>query len=145
MRRFQKGPPPPVLAGLKREAKARRDREQAEGAVPGEKTDWDYVRGAEKAELRTAAVAEQQGLCAYCMRRITSDETTKMEHWRPRSDPATDHFLWADLLAVCPGGAGSMNDDDRSCDERRGDRPLALHPARAVSCLSSSGTPAPSR
>jgi uncharacterized protein (TIGR02646 family) len=73
-------------------------------------------------------MTEQRGLCAYCTRSLADDSTTTVEHWRARSAPGTDPFAWEDLLAVCPGWAGSV----QTCDRRRGNRPLALHPARPV-------------
>jgi hypothetical protein len=38
-----------------------------------------------------------------------------------------DPFAWPDLLGVCPGLPNG-----ETCDRRRGDLPLRLHPARSV-------------
>jgi uncharacterized protein (TIGR02646 family) len=112
MRRVRKGAPPPVLADLRR--------------TPG--ATWASVHGDQKEQLRDVAVREQGGLCAYCNQVLRGDSTTTIEHWRPRSDPATDEFAWEDMLAVCPGGTPKQP----TCDRSRGKRPLTLHPARAV-------------
>ena len=52
----------------------------------------DYGNYGHKDELRTALVAEQRGLCCYCMDRIRNDRVTKIEHWRPRGASPTNNW-----------------------------------------------------
>lgn len=111
MRRVHKGSPPRAAVEL-----------HAQGARWGEET------GAQKAELRRAALEEQRHLCAYCNQRL-DEAGAHIEHWVPRSDPGSRHFRWADLLAVCDGGEAAGG-RERWCDRSRGDQPLTLHPAR---------------
>lgn len=109
MRFIQKGPPPSVIAELRRTPDA----------------SWAGVAGDQKEAMRAALRVEQRGLCAYCNRRLPEGAKTSVEHWSARSDPQTDPFAWQDLLAVCEGlGEGP------TCDRRRGDESLRLHPAR---------------
>lgn len=115
MRRFEKGPEPEALRVLRR--------------TPG--ASWSSVYGDQKAEIRAAALRDQQGLCAYCNRRVPDDPTTKVEHWSARNTQggSSDPFEWEHLLAVCPGSAGAPQ-ASQTCDTRRGNRTLVLHPAR---------------
>lgn len=98
-------------------------------ATPG--ASWSSVSGEQKEEMRTAAIAEQGGLCAYCMRRIRGERDHKgdvdctIEHWAARSSGA-DPFHWPDMLGVCLGKTGH----EQHCDRSRGDKPLRVHPAR---------------
>ncbi len=94
------------------------------------KRGWVDVYGDEKAAVLAQLIADQGGVCAYCMRRIESgtDEvgqpTCTVEHWAAQSSGA-DPFAWADLLAVCNGRLGGK----AHCDKARGDQPLSVHPA----------------
>lgn len=108
MRFIQKGTPPEVAVEL-RARKAR----------------WGEEGAGEKAILREAAIDEQRGLCAYCNGRLQRDHTTTLEHWRPRSEPNTEHFDWQHLFAVCPGGTPRIE----HCDRSRRNKPLTLNPA----------------
>lgn len=111
MRFILKNTPPPVIRTLRNTAGA----------------GWTSVHGDQKSEMRKALHAEQRGLCAYCMRKLPAASRTTVEHWKPRSAPTTDPFEWSDLLAVCEGKGKA-----HTCDRRRGDSPLTLHPARRV-------------
>lgn len=80
-------------------------------------------------ELRESLVAEQRGLCCYCMCRITADSSTmKIEHWQPRSNYAHRQLAYDNLLAACPGGGG-QGPRDQHCDTRKGNRDLKFNPA----------------
>lgn len=110
MRFIRKGAPPDVIAELRRTPDAT----------------WQGVHGTQKERMRDALRIEHRGLCAYCNRRLPPGDRATIEHWRPRSAPGTDPFAWPDLLLVCEGDAGA----ERTCDKKRGARPLTLHPAR---------------
>jgi uncharacterized protein (TIGR02646 family) len=93
-----------------------------------------------KRALRQALLDEQDGLCAYCQRRISIDGTRgarlTVEHWRARKTHPAQCLDYAILLAVCDGGArpgGTPIDPQQlHCDKRRGHRELTLSPlARA--------------
>lgn len=130
MIRYTKGPSPRQLTAL--------------AATP--RMDWDGLGAADRAPIRAALVRDQGWLCAYCQRRITSDEDThtgrsqmKIEHWLPRNPASSDartgttdhHFLWSNLLGVCLGVSsdpGSPSVRISHCDTSRGNADLFLHP-----------------
>lgn len=108
MLNVKKGPEPRALAVLR--------------ATPG--SDWSSVHADQKAEIRSAALQDQGGLCAYCTRTLPAAGPTTIEHWNARSSGA-DPFRWRDLLVVCSGDLSGI----RHCDRSRGNRRLTLHPA----------------
>lgn len=111
MRTIVKGPEPPDL---------RAHRETAHG-------DYDNYRG--KDGLRAALVAEQRGLCCYCMGRIRAARGgMKVEHWRSRTRHPKEQLEYANLLGACPGGEGGRP-KDQHCDTRKADRDLLWNPA----------------
>lgn len=84
-----------------------------------------------KDALRAALVAEQRGLCCYCMSRIVADsQKMKIEHWQSQSDPATQHLqlTFGNLLGACKGGEGG-SPDQQHCDTLKGNRALKWNPA----------------
>lgn len=130
MIRYKKGPPPAVLTTI---AAARPRRE------------WNDLGREDRDPIRAALVRDQGWLCAYCQSRIKPEDFAagtsqmKIEHWIPRNpDPDagiedTDHhFLWSNLLGVCPGVSAEWNTAvDRNihhCDTSRGNATLFLHP-----------------
>jgi len=109
MREIKKGPPPSYLASYAKE------------------TDWGLLK--EKAtDLRRHLVQEQQGLCAYCMRRIEADPASpsvaRIEHIQARSTHPLLTFSWNNLVACCEHGRGKPP-KDQSCDLRKANRALA--------------------
>lgn len=113
MLRIRKGPAPEDLHALGRK-----------------KQSWDEVYGDEKRPLLVAAIAEQRGLCAYCMRRIEAGSDglgqplSTLEHWEARA--AGGAILdWGNLLAVCNGRL----DSDLICEKARGSATLVYNPA----------------
>lgn len=82
-----------------------------------------------KDELRAALVAEQRGLCCYCMGRIESaPNRMKIEHWRCQSRNAGDQLSYRNLLGACRGGHGQPA-THQHCDTRKGERDLRWNPA----------------
>lgn len=111
MRTIVKGPEPPDL---------RAHRETAHG-------DYDNYRG--KDGLREALVAEQRGLCCYCMGRIRATrDGMKIEHWRSRTRYPKKQLDYANLLGACLGGEGGRP-KDQHCDTRKADSDLLWNPA----------------
>ncbi|MDR2125066.1 MAG: TIGR02646 family protein [Desulfovibrio sp.] len=63
-------------------------------------------------DCRAQAVRDQYGLCAYCERRISAENSRhcRIEHFHPKSDVSETHnwsLDWGNMLAVCDGGSGS--------------------------------------
>ncbi len=126
MRRIVKGPAPDVIASVRRTPEI----------------GWDGRGLAQRGQLRASLRAEQRGLCAYCNRRLPPmtpetavdayDPAVRIELWRPRSASGTDPFAWEDLLACCSGGGAAARLVDRTCDRRKEDQALTVHPARPV-------------
>ena len=116
MRSITKGPEPACLVALR----------TTPGAV------WSSVHGEQKAEIVARLYADQRGLCAYCMRRLTEPSTAavRVEHWAPRHEADADPFAWRDLLGVCDGGGDGAPRAQQHCDRRKGGRSLSIHPAR---------------
>lgn len=111
MRTIVKGPEPPDL---------RAHRETPHG-------DYDNYQG--KDGLRAALVAEQQGLCCYCMGPISAARGgMKIEHWRSRTRYPKEQLEYANLLGACLGGEGGRR-RDQYCDTRKADRDLLWNPA----------------
>lgn len=86
----------------------------------------------EKQELREALVAEQRGLCCYCMGRIRADEASmKIEHWRSQTRYKPLELDYSNLLGACPGGRG-QKPCRQHCDTRKGKRDLVWNPADPI-------------
>jgi uncharacterized protein (TIGR02646 family) len=91
---------------------------------------------APKQKLRESLVAEQRGLCCYCMSSISaSSSAMKIEHWLPQRGPSgrdqepsgrDQELVYANLLAACPGG---QDHPPRHCDTLKGSRALRYNPA----------------
>lgn len=100
--------------------------------------DLDNAAGAKvKEKLQQSLCAEQFGLCAYCMNRITP-ETMKIEHFIPRSDKTSGKeksLDYSNMLAVCDGGVKYNEEynltgkENLSCDAYKGNKLLSLNPS----------------
>ena len=83
----------------------------------------------DKGLLREALVAEQRGLCCYCMGRIhPSSESMKIEHWRCQANYPDERLRYRNLLGACKGNE-TQPFKDQHCDTRKGDRDLRFNPA----------------
>lgn len=89
----------------------------------------DYRNYTDRDVLRTALVAEQQGLCCYCMSRIRNEpDKMKIEHWHCQANYPGEQLVYQNLLGACLGGEGQQN-SLQHCDTRKGDRDLLWNPA----------------
>jgi uncharacterized protein (TIGR02646 family) len=109
VRSIRKGPEPRSLTGHRASAHA------------------SYDNFAGKDSLRASLVAEQGGLCCYCLSRIRAD-SMKIEHWRSQSRHPLDQLDYSNLLGVCMGNEGQPR-YSQHCDARKGDLPLSRNPA----------------
>ncbi|RKT43974.1 retron system putative HNH endonuclease [Thiocapsa rosea] len=98
------------------------------GAEPQELTAWKamantnwqptygVLSGSPKDALKQALVAEQGGICCYCERRLTSDDS-HIEHFRPQHDPAVDPLDFDNLLCSCQSRI--KKGEPRHCGNRK--------------------------
>lgn len=88
-----------------------------------------YENYASKDDLRAALVAEQRGICCYCMGRIRAGSTAmKIEHWQCQERFASRQLDYSNLLGACCGGEGSPR-SKQHCDTRKGNSDLKWSPA----------------
>ena len=88
-----------------------------------------YENYREKQALRNALVAEQRGLCCYCLGRIRPDTASmKIEHWRCQSRFPERELNYGNLLAACHGSEGEPR-RLQHCDTKKGDQDLDWNPA----------------
>ena len=89
----------------------------------------DYDNYTDKNGLRAALVAEQQGLCCYCMGRIQNKpDKMKIEHWRCQANYPGEQLAYRNLLGACPGGEGQCQ-KRQHCDTRKGNLDLLWNPS----------------
>lgn len=96
-------------------------------------------------ELRDALLEEQGFICAYCMRRIptndiNSDATSKIEHIKSQDDRPDLQLYYSNMAICCPG---NMNNEPH-CDTLKGPRSVNfnLHStalSRSISYSSKNG------
>jgi uncharacterized protein (TIGR02646 family) len=79
--------------------------------------------------LRDSLIAEQGGICCYCMQRIRALEgSIKIEHWRSQARFPDDQLLYSNLLGACMGNEGQPP-HLQHCDTRKGSQSLCKNPA----------------
>ena len=79
-----------------------------------------------KNALRTALLAEQGYLCAYCMTPLEdAPDTVKIEHYTPRD--SDNELTYKNLLAVCYGGKGKPY-KEQTCDTHKRKTVLIIDP-----------------
>lgn len=89
----------------------------------------DYANYKSMGELRAALVAEQGGICCYCMKRIRATETDmKVEHWACQSDHSDKQLDYGNMLGACLGNEGSPK-VAQHCDTRKANLSLSKNPA----------------
>ena len=65
----------------------------------------NYFNKLDKSRVREALIAEQKGICAYCMCAIENNgRSTTIEHLVPLSKSKAGAMSYANWLAVCNGG-----------------------------------------
>ena len=88
-----------------------------------------YDNYAVKDDLREALLAEQGGICCYCMKRITA-QNMKIDHWASQRRHPQMQLNYQNLLAACDGGEGAAK-HLQHCDTHKGDDDIQIHPADA--------------
>jgi len=89
----------------------------------------DYDNYHHKDELRFALVAEQKGICCYCMQRIRPNAAhMKIEHWHCQALYPNDQLDYANLLGACRGNEGQPK-YQQHCDTHKGNDSLLYNPA----------------
>ena len=89
----------------------------------------DYENYSDKDALRTALIAEQRGLCCYCMCAIRdAANSMKIEHWQCQTNYSDRQLIYRNLLGACRGGEGSPP-SVQHCDTSKGDQDLLWNPA----------------
>jgi uncharacterized protein (TIGR02646 family) len=89
----------------------------------------DYDNYADKDALRASLVAEQRGLCCYCMSRIRPRAgAMKIAHWHSRNLHGNEQLDYANLLAACRGNDGQPR-NLQHCDTHQADRDISRNPA----------------
>jgi 5-methylcytosine-specific restriction endonuclease McrA len=79
----------------------------------------DNYRGGHQAyhECRDQVISDQEGLCAYCERKISTNAPIqcRVEHFHPKSDKTGNHNWALDLFAL-EKDTGHLKPDEASCD-----------------------------
>ena len=89
----------------------------------------DYDNYRDKDALRHALVAEQRGLCCYCMGRIEPNaDTMKIEHWQCQDNHQPEQLNYRNLLGACLGAKEEPR-RNQHCDTRKGNQDLLWSPA----------------
>ena len=89
----------------------------------------DYDNYGDKDILRGALVAEQRGLCCYCMSRIHPDsDSMKIAHWHSQDRHPSEQLDYGNLLGACPGNQGQPR-RSQHCDTRQGNDDISRNPA----------------
>jgi uncharacterized protein (TIGR02646 family) len=88
----------------------------------------------DKEGVRLSLISEQNGLCAYCMSRISNerDETlgkykTEIEHYKPQHLFEDLQLDYQNMLGVCNGNAGNPL-RMLHCDKKKGGDEITIHP-----------------
>ena len=96
------------------------------------KTFSDYDNYLDKDGLRKNLVAEQGGICAYCLQRIRPDEShMKIEHWHCQAKYSTEQLDYSNMLGVCLGNKGKP-ERNQHCDTKKDDSDIQLNPANPL-------------
>ena len=75
-----------------------------------------------KKKVLESLIAEQGGLCAYCMCRISDCEENcaTIEHCEPQSLSPEKSLDYDNMVAVCNGNRDHHSPEEKTCDARRG-------------------------
>jgi uncharacterized protein (TIGR02646 family) len=86
-----------------------------------------------KKKVLESLIAEQCGLCAYCMCRIDNKggkHQATIEHCEPQSLSKEKSLMYANMVAVCNGNRDHHSIEEKTCDARRGDLPVDKQPMK---------------
>jgi uncharacterized protein (TIGR02646 family) len=90
-----------------------------------------------KDKIRSELFSQQNGLCAYCMSKLSLASTppmVKIEHYHPLS--ITKYrgktFSFDNYLLVCTGGSKCDDDDRKTCDTRKGNIEITIDPTNRI-------------
>jgi uncharacterized protein (TIGR02646 family) len=93
----------------------------------------DYDNYVDKDTLREFLVAEQRGLCCYCLSRIQpAVRSMKIEHWHSQKRYQAEQLAYANMLGACFGNEG-QDRKVQHCDTRKGEDDLSRNPADPAS------------
>ena len=132
MRSIAKRSEPPIV----RQHREAWQRECAAG-IPGTTVARTRFNDLEKTVPRNQLVAEQAGLCAFCLGLIRGEAPlptgagTNIAHVTPLSVDPTRIFAWDNLVGSCIGGTNTAP----HCDRAQGEQILHINPAAAVLVL----------
>ncbi|PYP82844.1 MAG: TIGR02646 family protein [Candidatus Angelobacter sp. Gp1-AA117] len=105
------------------------------GQEPGSLTQYrqqpnsSYEDYQDKETLRQFLVAEQKGLCCYCLSRIRPNiPPMKIEHWHSQKGYPEEQLVYANMLGACLGNEGQPY-KLQHCDTRKGDADLSRNPS----------------
>lgn len=90
-----------------------------------------------KDKIRSELFSQQNGLCAYCMSRLSlasTVQTVKIEHYHPLSIKKyrCETFSFANYLLVCTGGSKCDDDARKTCDTRKGNQEITIDPTNRI-------------
>lgn len=93
----------------------------------------DYNGYPDKDALRTSLVAEQRGVCCYCLARIRAEiGSVRIEHWQSHSEHPDARLIYSNLLGACMGGERQRERTrraDHHCDVYKAESELSRNPA----------------
>lgn len=97
----------------------------------------DYDNYADKDDLRRSLVAEQKGICCYCMQRIrpTSQEM-KIEHCLCQDNYPDKQLDYKNLLGSCLGNQGKPP-RNQHCDTKKGNSNISFNPSNPLDDIES--------
>lgn len=93
------------------------------------KQKWAYYEGipsAIKTSILESLLEEQGCVCAYCMKRISTDDMT-IEHYISQSADKSKTLDYQNMLGVCFGNRGKK-EEEQTCDAHRGNSVLVVDP-----------------
>ena len=100
-------------------------------STPSTVLSWKYIDSATKQVILRSLLEEQNGLCAYCERKI-DEVNAHVEHIKPQSAghgrDDLDSVDYRNMLAVCDGFEGDPA--GLTCDRSRGNAPLKVNPLK---------------
>ena len=93
----------------------------------------NYFNKLDKSRVREALIAEQKGICAYCMCAIENNgRSTTIEHLVPLSKSKAGAMSYANWLAVCNGGRNTpLSGSEKRvicCDAKKSNTSVTLTP-----------------